>query len=372
MTWTDQQRALLRLSALEGINSATLISLIEDFGGAHELLSASLVELRARGVSDRLIRVLHSSEALRTAESEISLLEKYEGRITPLFWGEKEYPSHLASCVDAPPVLYVRGTIPQAPMVSVVGTRRMTPYSEDVLRHIFSEWARLCPDLVIVSGLAYGVDCCAHTLALEYNLRSVAVVAHGHYTLYPSSHRELAERMVATGGGIVTEYLFHTRALPHRFVARNRIVAGISHGTLVVESPEKGGALITANIAFDYSRALFAVPGRLFDINSQGCHKLIAINKASIADKPDRMLSEMGIAYSVEEQLRLPLTYDDVSQEDDTPLVRLLKSVDEISIEDLVARLGDPLSLISAQLFDLELDGHLHSLPGGRYRWRRN
>lgn len=371
MEWSREQVALLTLSCVDGIGPIISQSLIEHFGSASAVVEASADELlEVPGMGRKLVSALHSPTAHRAAEEEMALIERMQGAVTPLFWGEAPYPKMLASCFDAPLVLYVRGTVPSAPMISVVGTRRMSPYAEDVLRTVFVEWAHLCPDLVIVSGLAYGVDCVAHKIALECGLRTVAVVAHGHHTLYPSAHKALAKEMCDKGGGIITEYTFNTKALKQRFVSRNRIVAGLSPGTLLVESPERGGALITANIAFDYCRSLYAVPGRYFDANSQGCNRMIELQKASILTSPSAMLEDLGLV-SQPKQQSLPLEYDDESTEADNPVVRLLKSVDDISVEDLVHRTGEALSTVSALLFDLELDGLIRPLPGGRYAWIR-
>ncbi len=375
MEWTSERQALLRLSCTDGVGAIVSQALIEHFGSASSVISASASELaEVPGVGRKLISSIRNSTAEVAAKVEMEILDQYKGDITPVFWGETGYPEMLAACFDAPLVLYLRGTLPvSAPTISVVGTRRMTPYAEDTLREVFREWATSCPDLVIVSGLAYGVDYCAHRLALDAGLRTVAVVAHGHHTLYPSTHRHLAAEMCANDGGIVTEYTYATKPLPQRFVARNRIVAGLSPATLVVESPEKGGALITANIAFDYSRCVYAVPGRLFDTHSQGCNKLIALQKASIFTSPRQMLEELGILSGHKDMGRLPLDYGEepTDDPDDTPIVKLLKSVDDMTVEDISIRLGEPLSTVSALLFELEMDGEVRTLPGGRYAWIR-
>ena len=371
MEWSREQISLLTLSCVEGIGPIISQSLIEHFGSASAVIEASAHELlEVPGMGRKLVSALQSPMARQAAEDEVALIERMQGAVTPLFWGEASYPKMLASCFDAPLVLYVRGTVPSAPMISVVGTRRMSPYAEDVLRTILKDWAQSCPDLIIVSGLAYGVDCAAHKIALDCGLRTVAVVAHGHHTLYPSAHRSLAKEMCEKGGGIITEYTFDTKALKQRFVSRNRIVAGLSHGTLLVESPERGGALITANIAFDYCRSLYAVPGRYFDSNSLGCNRMIELQKASILTSPTAMLEDLGLV-SQPKQQSLPLGYDDDGTETDTLIVRLLKSVDDISVEDIVHRTGEALSTVSALLFDLELDGLIRPLPGGRYAWIR-
>lgn len=373
MTWSREQEALLILSCVDGVGPITSQSLIEYFGSARAVIEASEKDLtEVVGIGHKLIAAIHNPKAHLLAREEMDILERMSDVITPIFWGERAYPKYLEGCVDAPLVLYLRGSLPtDAPMISVVGTRHMSPYAEDVLRATLKEWSALCPELVIVSGLAYGVDCTAHRVALEVGLRTIGVVAHGHYTLYPSAHRALAREMCERGGGVITEYTFNTKAIKPRFVARNRIVAGISQATLLVESPERGGSLITANVAFDYNRSVYAVPGRYFDANSMGCNRMIALNKASILTSPKDVLIDSGIL-SVPRQQPLPWQLEETSEESsDTPIVHLLKSVDDISVEDMAYRLGEPLSTISAELFDLELDGLVRPLPGGRYSWIR-
>lgn len=281
-----------------------------------------------------------------------------------LFTGSPNYPAYLDHCFDAPLVLYVRGQVPNTPMISIVGTRKNTVYAQDLLQYLMQGIATHRPDITIVSGLAYGVDKLAHQTALAHGLKSVGVVAHGHYTLYPSSHRRLAETMMAQGGGIVTEYPYDTRALPQRFVQRNRIVAGLSHATLVIESAERGGSLITANIAFDYGRSLFAAPGRVFDPASAGCNRLIERQKASIITSPEQILREINLLPDLPQQPMLPFAEE---QPDQDPIIHELRTSGELTLEDLSLRLGEDVPTISGRLFDLELDGLIRSLPGSRY-----
>lgn len=368
---SNEQWSLLRLSCIEGIGPITGRGLIEHFGSATEVLNATRNQLaEVPGIKRKLVDlILDQSTSTQKAEKELETLNTLAengSSINLYFLGDEEYPAYLAHCFDAPLVMYVKGQIPyDAPMISIVGTRRNTIYSEEALRLLISGFAKHRPDLVIVSGLAYGVDRLAHELALEYGLRSLAVVAHGHYTTYPAAHIGLARRIVETGGGIISEYTYHTRALPQRFVARNRIVAGLSLATIIAESAVKGGALITGNIAFDYGRQVYAVPGRLFDKASEGCNKMIALQKASIATSPEYILEDLNLLDSKPKQLTLP--FDEKTEEDTHPILQLLHEVGELTIEDLALRLGEELPTISAQLFDLELDDKIRALPGGKY-----
>lgn len=367
LQFSPEQLALLQLSLTEGIGPVTAKALIEEMGSAEAVMATTPAELMKHpNIRPKLAQALLSGNGAELAKRELAILEELQQRGRPLklyFFGDEEYPPYLAQCFDAPLVLYVKGQIPSAPMISFVGTRRNTHYSLDVLEYLMEGIAAIRPDITIVSGLAYGVDKLSHQAALKYGLKSIGVVAHGHYTLYPSSHRDLAEQMIATGGGVVTEYPYRTRALPQRFVQRNRIVAGLSSGTIVVESAERGGSLITANIAFDYGRSVLVAPGRIFDPASKGCNKLVAHQKASIITTPDKLLDELQLLPTLKPQ-RLPFEEE---QEESDPILKALRTADHLTLEDLALQLGEEVPTISGMLFELELNGQIHSLPGGRY-----
>lgn len=364
---SPEEWALLVLSLTDGVGPITARALIEEMGSAVAVVSATAAGLASvPNVRPKLAKILLSGAGKKRAEEELVKLNQLASngtKIELLFTGTTDYPAYLDHCFDAPLVLYVRGAIPSSPMISIVGTRKNTAYAQDVLQYLMQGFATHRPDVTIVSGLAYGVDKKAHQIALEHGLKSVGVVAHGHYTLYPSAHRRLADAMIAGGGGIVTEYPYDTRALPQRFVQRNRIVAGLSHATIVIESAVKGGSLITANIAFDYGRSLFATPGRVFDATSAGCNQLIERQKAAIITSPEQILREVNLLIDEPQQPKLP--FDEEEEQD--PIVRELRSAGELTLEDLSLRLGESVPTLSGRLFDLELDGRIRSLPGGRY-----
>lgn len=372
LSLTPAQLALLRLTMLPGIGSTVGHALLEDFDNHPErIFEATANELAQNpAIRPSLARLLRSEESLRRAEEEIRTLDERASAgetITPLFYGEKGYPDYLLNCADSPLVLYVKGTLPtDGPMIAIVGTRRCTTYAADVLERMVKRWAELRPDLIIVSGLAYGVDALAHRAALKHGLRSVGVVAHGHYTLYPSRHRALAAEMIHSGGGVVTEYGYHTRAFPQHFVLRNRIVAGMTRATVVVESARRGGALITAGLALDYGRSVFAVPGRIFDSTSEGCNWLLASERAACLADPDFLLDELSLLPDRSPAQRLPFSSETEEGEED-PILRELREAGPLTLNDLTLRLGEQAGALSGRLFELELSGKVRSLPGARY-----
>ena len=372
LSLTPAELALLRLTMLPGIGSTISHALLEDFDSHPERIFEATADELAQNPNIRpsLARLIRSDDSLRKAEEELRTLDERASAgelITPLFYGEEGYPEYLLNCADAPLVLYVKGTLPtDGPMIAIVGTRRCTTYATDVIERMVKRWAELRPDLIIVSGLAYGVDALAHRAALKHGLRSVAVVAHGHYTLYPSRHRDLAAEMIHSGGGVVTEYGYHTRAFPQHFVLRNRIVAGMTRATVVVESARRGGALITAGLALDYGRSVFAVPGRIFDSTSEGCNWLLASERAACLTDPDFLLDELSLLPDRSPAQRLPFSSETEEGEED-PILRELREAGPLPLNDLTLRLGEQAGALSGRLFELELSGKVRSLPGARY-----
>ena len=372
LSLTPAELALLRLTMLPGIGSTISHALLEDFDSHPERIFEATADELAQNPNIRpsLARLIRSDNSLRKAEEELRTLDERASAgelITPLFYGEEGYPEYLLNCADAPLVLYIKGTLPtDGPMIAIVGTRRCTTYATDVIDRMVKRWAELRPDLIIVSGLAYGVDALAHRAALRHGLRSVGVVAHGHHTIYPSRHRDLAAEMIHSGGGVVTEYGYHTRAFPQHFVLRNRIVAGMTRATVVVESARRGGALITAGLALDYGRSVFAVPGRIFDSTSEGCNWLLASERAACLADPDFLLEELSLLSDRSGVQRLPFSSETEQGEED-PILSELREAGPLTLNDLTLRLGEQAGALSGRLFELELSGKVRSLPGARY-----
>lgn len=243
---------------------------------------------------ERILADLRSGEALRRAEKELAFAEKYHLKIC--FYEDADYPSRLKACADAPLLFYMKGDVDleAGKILSVVGTRKMTSYGRCQTEDLIASLAGVFPDLLIVSGLAYGVDVCAHRKALACGLPTLAVVAHGLDSVYPSQHRAVAREMISSGGGMLSEFPSGTEPYRSNFVQRNRIVAGLCDACLVIESPEKGGSLITARMARDYDREVFALPGRPVDANSRGCNLIIKQQVATLVESAEDIVREMN------------------------------------------------------------------------------
>lgn len=284
---------------------------------------------------------------------------------------EGTLPARLAECPDAPTALFGMGRcrLDGPRNVAVVGTRRATAAGVAFCRRFVADLAERCPEAVIVSGLAYGIDIAAHRAALDAGIGTVAVVAHGLDTIYPAEHRDVARRMVAGGtGAIVTEYPSEARVHRSNFLARNRIVAGLSSAVVVVESASHGGALYTARLAGRYGRDLFAVPGRWSDTASAGCNSLIASGSARLITSADELMTHMRWSAATTAAPAPPPALDFTALEGTArAIVDYLRLHPDHTQADLVSSLGLPAGEVSARLTELEMDDVLSILPGGRF-----
>ncbi len=317
--------------------------------------------------SPRLSELLQDwSEALQRADQEAAYVAANGIEVLP--FNSERYPLRLRECVDAPLVLYYRGTaeLNAAHVVSIVGTRHCTMYGNDLIRRFVADLKMKCPDTLVVSGLAYGADVCAHKYALDNGMETVGVLAHGLDTLYPSAHRDIAQRMTGQGG-LLTEYMSAAHLDKMNFVRRNRIVAGISDATVVVESAQRGGSLITADIAQNYGREVFAFPGAVGAEYSKGCNRLIRNNGATLITSADDFLESMGWAdrtqrpQAVERQLFPDLT------DDEQRIVEALQRANDLQLNMITAKTGLPVGQVTALLFALEMKGVVRSMAGGTY-----
>ncbi len=309
-------------------------------------------------------------ECLSLAEQEAERAE--ERGIKCVSIDQPSYPTRLREvCPDSPLVLYFYGTanLNACHILSVVGTRNSTSYGHDITENICGELAQWFPDLLIVSGLAYGTDINAHRTALDNKLSTVGVLAHGLDRIYPAYHRTIAERMASLGGGLLTEFPFGTKIESYNFLRRNRIIAGLAEATLVIESKEKGGALATARIANEYSLAVMACPGRVHDEMSRGCNKLIRDNSAAMLTCAADVVELLGwqIDKQIKEQQSATLFDADMTGEE--RLIYDTLDSDGKDISYVIAHSGQPVNVVMSVLSELEFRGLVRQLPGAK--WRR-
>lgn len=369
------QQEIISAIALTRISYFSLAELLELFrrvGSAQEIVAHSQhIRDLLPEASDRLTQAFTDiGQALRYAESELRTAESMGVR--PLVMGDDDYPSRLLECPDAPLVLYYQGSasLNQKRVVSIVGTRRCTPYGQDLVRRFMSELRSLCPQVLVVSGLAYGIDICAHREALAQGYDTVGVVAHGLDDLYPPSHRLTADQMLKQGG-LLTEFPTCTRPDRLNFVRRNRIVAGLSDATLLVESAIRGGGLITTRIANDYGRDVFAFPGAVGAPYSEGCNDLIRRQGAGLIMSAKHFVEAMGWqndaqlseaqAQGIERQLFPELTADEQR------VVAVLQRKNDLQINILSVQSGIAVGALTALLFSLEMKGVVRTMAGGTY-----
>ena len=296
----------------------------------------------------------------------------YEHGIRGLVLTDEDYPQRLLECPDAPLVLYYKGNadLNQAKIISIVGTRRVTTYGQDIVRRFVSHLKRYCPQLLIVSGLAYGVDINAHREALVNGYPTVGVLAHGLDTIYPYHHRDTAAEML-NHGGLLTEFMTQTNADKPNFVRRNRIVAGMADSVILVESAAKGGGLITCEIAQSYNRAVFAFPGNVNAEFSKGCNNLIRDNGAGLISCAEDFIQAMGWQDEAQRQRALAdgierSLFPELSAQEQQ-IVSLLQETNDLQLNILSVKTSIPIGQLTALLFQLEMKGVVKPLAGGMY-----
>jgi DNA processing protein len=372
MSFSQETLYAIALTRISYFNIATCLQLYRKLGSATAIMeNRNNIKDVISDASPRLVHVLSDvSEALHRAEAELEFDNVHA--IRPLTMACDDYPERLRDCDDAPIVLFYRGNadLNQRRIVSIVGTRHCTAYGQDILTKFCQDLKELCPDVLIVSGLAYGVDICAHRNALRNSFDTIGVLAHGLDMLYPSAHRDTAKDMLSHGG-LLTEFLTNTNPDKMNFVRRNRIVAGIADATIVVESAARGGSLITADIAQSYARDVFTFPGNVNSTYSEGCNNLIRDNKAALITCAEDFVKAMGWeqdnqvkearAKGIERQLFPELTAEE------TRIVELLQRNNDLQLNIIAVQTGLPIGNISALLFSLELKGVIKLYAGGVY-----
>lgn len=359
----DELTALLTLNRIEGLGCTGAKFLYDQLGSAQEIFRSRdhLKEL-IPGVNSKLIEALDGSRYSFFVREELEFVNRHGIRyVTP---ADSDYPARLRDCKDAPLVLFSLGNVNYnaSRTVSIVGTRNATENGRKICRTFVNELHRLCPDVVIVSGLAYGIDVEAHRACLNEGCSTLGVLAHGLDMIYPQSHRETARNMLEKGG-LVTE--FHSRTIPlkHNFVQRNRIIAGLSDAVVVVESTAKGGALVTAEIAESYGRECFAFPGRIDDSCSVGCNELIRDNHASMICSALDFVEAMNWLprHRPDNQ---PELFPLLSAQEQAVLDCIAQKSEGIHVNTIITALNIPYSRLMTILFNLENKSLVHVVSG--------
>jgi len=356
---------LLALQKVVGVGDIIAKKLLHHCGSAETIFTSSSKQLATiDGIGKMVLKNLQDKTIFDMAKKELAFIQSTA--IQTSFFKGNNYPERLKHCLDAPVLLFSTGNINwnNSKIISIVGTRQVTQYGMDFCKKLIADIAPLNP--IIVSGFAYGVDIVAHQAAIDNNLQTIGVLAHGLNQIYPSSHKKYMQK-VEQNGGFLTEFWSSSSPEKENFVKRNRIVAGISEATIVIESAEKGGSLITANIANDYNRDVFAVPGRITDKYSQGCNTLIKTQQAHL------LSSAADLVYILNWEISKPLSKKDLGLQKEL-FINL--TTEEQSVYDFLIKNGktelDSLAIhcdfptykLIPLLLNMELKGILRPLPG--------
>lgn len=369
MTPERQQAAIALAHILKKPHIGIFSAIVEQYGSIEEALACKTLTVKSGDSSVKIADIPDEKrkEALLFAEKEAAFMERE--KILPLLYTDTGYPALLKECDDAPAIIYRRGErMPDSPhMISIVGTRHATPYGKEFCEHLVADLARAVPDIMICSGLAYGIDVCAHRAALDNGVATVAVLGHPLDTIYPSTHASTA-RKIEERGALISEYTSDRPTLKVNFVARNRIVAGMSHATVIIESGEKGGSLITADLASGYSRDVFALPGDIREERSKGCNELIKRNKAALITSAGDIIEALNWVPQQDLQ-KVPDLFTEIElDENETRIMALFDTRKEYMIDEIAELCNLPVSTTISALMEMEFKGIIKSYPGNRYR----
>ena len=363
----DQLLYQIALTSIPNIGNVSAKKLIAYCGSAQQVFEEKKATLeKVPGIgsvySDSINK--NKTEALQTAEQELKFIEKNE--VTPLFFIDEKYPRRLVHCEDGPLLLYSKGNVDfnSEKAISIVGTRRATNYGKDFCEQIIKDLKPHNP--LIISGLAYGIDVCAHKAAVKNRLATVGVLAHGLDRIYPSQHTTIAKEMFECGG-LSTEFKSGTNPDRENFPKRNRIVAGLSDLTIVVESSKKGGSLITAELANNYNRDVFALPGKLSDSQSEGCNWLIKTNKAALIQSAKDIEYIMGWKAEKTDKPKQTALFQILTIEQKI-IIEVLTKNEVVAIDEIALQTKLPMSKATTLLLELEFSGIVKSLPGKLYK----
>lgn len=355
----------IALTQVPGIGPVQARQLLKHYKNAAAIFKAKKNHLsRIENIGEMRAASIKSFAAFKTVEDEIKFIQK--NNIQPLFIQDPAYPKRLLNCYDPPVMLYYKGhaDLNTEKIVSIIGTRNHTEYGKQLTETLVEALAAL--QVLVVSGLAYGIDTIAHKAALKYRVKTVGVLAHGLYSIYPSQHAGIAKEM-CNDGGLLTEHFSKIKADKHNFPKRNRIVAGMCDATIVIETAVKGGSMITAELANNYNRDVFAFPGKTTDAKSAGCHYLIQNNKAALLTSAQDLVTFMGWEQKPAKRKIQKALFIDCSPEEQK-ILSLFKENDTLHIDDIFLQSGLSSSAIAASILNLELQNVLLSLPGKMYQ----
>lgn len=357
----------IAISLIPGIGSVTARNLIAYVGSVEGVFQEKEKNLmKIPGIGEVNAQRVVRQNVLERAKREVEFVLK--NRIQTFFYLDEDYPTRLKGCSDSPIILYFKGNanLNEQRIISVVGTRNATNYGREICEELIRSFSEKSYPILVVSGLAYGIDVHAHKACLKHNIPTVGVFAHGLDAIYPSLHAPIAYKMLENGG-LLSDFISETKIDRQNFLRRNRIIAGLADATIIVESAEKGGALVTADIANSYNRDVFAFPGRSTDLYSRGCNKIIKLNEAVLVESQADIEKAMNWDVKTQSNRAYQTSLFVELTPEEQKLVDLLKGgdrfVDEITIETQL-----PMSKVSALLLGLEFKGMVVSLPGKMYR----
>ncbi|MCF8372850.1 MAG: DNA-processing protein DprA [Bacteroidales bacterium] len=360
-------RYKIGISLIAGLGPVNTRKVVAQVGGIEALFSEKKNKLlKISGVGEMLANNIINQKVLDRADEEIEFINK--NSIRPYFLLDNDFPYRLKQCADTPIMLYVKGDIDlnRKKILAVVGTRKASPYGIGNCTKLIEGIAHHRNDLVVVSGLAYGIDVCAHKVALANDIPTAAVLGHGLEMLYPSMHKQVAAQ-IEQQGALISDFTSGSKLDPTNFLKRNRIIAGLADAVIVVESAIKGGSLVTADIAQSYNRDVFSFPGRINDNYSKGCHYLIKTNRASLIENSEDLEFMMGWDIKPGKSTAIQQKLFSELNHEEQEIVGLLREYGELPIDMLSMRTKLPGSKISALLLSLEFSGYVKTLPGKMY-----
>jgi DNA processing protein len=360
----EEKRYQIAVSLIPGVGDVIGKKLIAYCGSAEGVFDEGVKALnKIPGIGSKLAKIIKESDTLQRADEELAFMEKQGVKM--VFYSDKDYPFRLKQCDDGPLILYYKGenNFNADKIISIVGTRTASTEGKLFCDNIVNQLAKF--NTIIVSGLAYGIDICAHKAALKNGLPTWAVLAHGHDRIYPQPHRNIANEILGKGA-LISDYISKTEAERQNFPSRNRIIAGLSDATIVIESATKGGSLITANIANSYNREVFAMPGKPKDEKSAGCNALIKTQRAILLEGIDDIIRELNWDVpnkqkEVHKQLLIELS------DEEKQIINFFPERG-LHIDSIVSLIDWPSSKVAQMLLQLEFKGVIIVLPGKMYK----